>query len=72
MLAEVKRDPRWRSIPVLVLTVSQSEEDVQMAYDLHANCYLTKPVDFHQFRDMLRRLLEFWCALAVLPRRTRL
>ncbi len=67
VLAEVKSDRDLRRIPVVVLTTSDAEEDVRCSYDLHANCYLTKPADLHQFRTIMRRLEEFWLAAVQLP-----
>ncbi len=67
VLAEVKSDRDLRRIPVVVLTTSDAEEDVRCSYDLHANCYLTKPADLHQFATIMRRLEEFWLAAVRLP-----
>lgn len=66
LLAEIKEDPKLRRIPVLVLTTSQSAQDVAMCYDLHANCYLTKPVQLDQFVALVRAIGEFWFGVAVL------
>src|SRR4051794_13681221 len=54
VLAEIKQDPVLRHIPVVILTSSQAEQDILKAYDLHANCYVTKPVDFDQFITIVR------------------
>jgi two-component system, chemotaxis family, response regulator Rcp1 len=67
VLAEIKQDPSLRSIPVVVMTSSKAEEDVVRTYDLHANCYVTKPVDLDQFRNVVRSITEFWFALVRLP-----
>ncbi|MEN8820074.1 MAG: response regulator [Abyssibacter sp.] len=67
VLAEVKKDPVLRSIPVLVLSTSKAENDIRTCYDLHANCYLTKPVDLNQFADMVQTLERFWFNLVLLP-----
>ncbi len=67
VLAEVKADPALRRIPVVVLTTSRAEEDVLRAYDLHANCYVTKPVGFDQFMQVIKHIDEFWIKLVVLP-----
>lgn len=67
VLAEVKSDRDLRRIPVVVLTTSDAEEDVRCSYDLHANCYLTKPADLHQFAMIMRRLEEFWLSAVRLP-----
>src|SRR5574337_987411 len=72
VLAEIKNDPDLRSIPVLVITTSKSEEDVVKSYDLHANCYITKPVRLGQFLDMVKCIEQFWFNLVTLPpRKTR-
>ncbi len=68
VLAEVKGDPELRRIPVVVLTTSRAEEDVIRAYDLHANCYITKPVDFKQFISVVRSIEDFWLTVVKLPR----
>ena len=67
VLSEVKSDPDLRRIPVVVLTTSQSEEDVIRAYDLHANCYVTKPVDLAQFMKIVAQIDEFWVKVVTLP-----
>jgi two-component system response regulator len=68
VLAEVKVDPHLRSIPVVVLTTSQAEEDVLRAYGLHANCYITKPVDFEGFVNVVRSIQQFWFSIVTLPK----
>lgn len=70
VLAEIKNDPDLRNIPVLVITTSKSEEDVLKSYDLHANCYITKPVRLNQFLDMMKCIEQFWFNLVTLPPRT--
>lgn len=67
VLQELKADPGLMSIPVIVLTTSKSEEDVAKTYGLHANCYVTKPVDFTTFVDVLRRITDFWFSVVTLP-----
>lgn len=67
VLAEVKAEPDLLSIPVVVLTTSSSAEDVERAYALHANCYLTKPVDMHRFIDLVQQVESFWMDLAQIP-----
>ncbi|MCU1454564.1 MAG: response regulator [Acidimicrobiales bacterium] len=69
VLAEIKADPDLRRIPVVVLTTSQSEEDVLRSYELHANAYITKPVDFDQFVDVVRRVDDFFTSVVRLPNR---
>jgi chemotaxis family two-component system response regulator Rcp1 len=67
VLSEIKRDPRLRAIPVVVLTSSRAEEDIARAYDLHANCFVTKPVDFDQFTTIVRSIEQFWFSVVKLP-----
>jgi len=67
LLAEVKSDPVLRHIPVIVLTTSDAEQDVWRAYKLHANCYLTKPVQMDDFLNKIRSLEEFWLTVVRLP-----
>lgn len=69
VLADVKNDPDLKRIPVAVLTTSQAEEDVVRSYDLHANCYVTKPVDLDQFLHVVRTINEFWLTIVKLPPR---
>lgn len=68
VLAEIKSDPALRKIPIVVLTISAAEADVLRAYDLHANCYIIKPVDLDQFVKAVRSIEDFWLALVKLPR----
>lgn len=67
VLAEIKSDERLRLIPTVVLTTSSADEDLLRAYGLHANCYVTKPVDFGRFIEVVQRLEEFWFSIAKLP-----
>jgi CheY-like chemotaxis protein len=67
VLAEVKEDPELRTIPVVVLTTSKAEEDILRSYHLHANAYVTKPVDFSRFIDVVRQIDEFFVAVVKLP-----
>ena len=67
VLAEIKEDPDLRRIPVVVITSSKSEEDVLRSYNLHANCYVTKPVDFQQFVAVVRSIEQFWMGIVKLP-----
>jgi CheY-like chemotaxis protein len=69
VLAEVKNDPRLCSIPVVVLTTSQAEEDVLRSYQLHANAYVSKPVDFEQFINVVRQIDDFFVTVVRLPGR---
>ncbi len=68
VLAQVKADPKLRSIPIVVLTTSDAEEDVLRSYDLHANAYVTKPVDFVAFLAAVRQVDDFFLTVARLPR----
>ena len=67
VLAEIKNTPELRQIPVVVLTTSQAEVDILSAYDLHANCYITKPVDFKQFMSVVKSIESFWLTVVKLP-----
>jgi CheY-like chemotaxis protein len=67
VLAEIKTDPQLMSIPVVVLTTSHAEQDVLKAYQHHANCYITKPVLFEQFLDVVKSVENFWLCLVTLP-----
>jgi CheY-like chemotaxis protein len=67
VLGEVKQDPALRNIPVVILTSSQAEQDIVRAYDLHANCYVTKPVDLEQFMTIVRSIEQFWLTVVKLP-----
>lgn len=69
VLADVKNDPNLKNIPVLVITTSKSDEDVLKSYDLHANCYITKPVRLNQFLEMMQCIEQFWFSLVTLPPR---
>jgi CheY-like chemotaxis protein len=68
VLAELKEDPKLKQIPVVVLTTSRAEQDVLRSYALHANCYISKPVDFTQFMDVVKSIEQFWLAVVTLPR----
>ena len=67
VLAEIKGDPDLRRIPVVVLTTSKEEEDRLEVYDLNANCYITKPVDFAQFTEIVKSIEHFWFTIVSLP-----
>ena len=69
VLAELKADPELRVIPVVVLTTSEAEEDVLRSYSLHANAYVTKPVDFERFIDVVRQIDDFFVTVVRLPSR---
>ena len=67
VLTEVKADPELRRIPVVILTTSKAEEDIIKTYDLHANCFVTKPVDFDQFVKVVQSIEHFWLSIVTLP-----
>jgi len=67
VLAEVKSDDELKNIPVVVLTTSNADEDILASYDLHANCYITKPVDLTQFIKIVRSIDDFWLTIVRLP-----
>ncbi|GAA3473985.1 response regulator [Nonomuraea roseola] len=67
VLADVKGDPDLRSIPIVVLTTSEAEEDIVRSYSLHANAYVAKPVDFHQFIRVVRQIDDFFVGVVKLP-----
>lgn len=69
VLAAMKSDESLRSIPVVVLTTSEAEEDVLRSYSLHANAYVTKPVDFQRFIDVVRQIDDFFVSVVRLPNR---
>jgi two-component system, chemotaxis family, response regulator Rcp1 len=67
VLSEIKKDESLRAIPVVILTTSQAEEDVLRSYDLHANCYVTKPVDLEKFIVVVQSIDRFWLNVVTLP-----
>ena len=67
VLAEIKKDPDLKRIPVVVLTTSEAEEDILRTYDLHANCYITKPINLDRFIEVVRTIEEFWLTIVKLP-----
>jgi two-component system, chemotaxis family, response regulator Rcp1 len=67
VLAEIKGHEDLRRIPVVILTTSQAEKDVLASYDLHANCYISKPVSLDEFMDVVRRIESFWLTIVCLP-----
>lgn len=67
VLAEIKSDEALKRIPVIVLTTSQDEEDIFKTYDLHANCYITKPLDFEQFMHVVQSVEDFWLSVVTFP-----
>jgi len=68
VLAEIKADDSLKRIPVVVLTTSEDEQDVLKSYNLHANCYITKPMDLEQFITVVKSIEDFWLGVVVLPK----
>jgi CheY-like chemotaxis protein len=69
VLTEIKADPALATIPVIVLTTSEAEEDVLRSYEAHANAYITKPVDFERFREIVHKIDDFFIGIVRLPPR---
>ncbi len=67
VLGEIKTNPDFSSIPVVVLTTSKAEQDILRSYELKANCYITKPVDLDQFLGVVKSIENFWLAVVTLP-----
>lgn len=67
VLKEIKEDPRLKHIPIVILTTSRAEEDILKSYQLHANCFITKPVDLEQFTSVIRSIEDFWFTIVRLP-----
>jgi two-component system, chemotaxis family, response regulator Rcp1 len=67
VLRELKTDPSLKTIPIIVLTTSRADKDVLQSYQLNANCYITKPVDFLQFIDVVKSIETFWLSIVTLP-----
>jgi len=67
VLAEIKADEGLKTIPIVVLTTSRADLDILRAYQLNANCYITKPVDFNQFLEVVRSIESFWLFVVTLP-----
>lgn len=67
VLADIKADEQLKRIPVIILTASKAEEDIARAYNNHANCYLTKPIDLNQFINVVQEIKEFWLGIVQLP-----
>ncbi|MBI2646826.1 MAG: response regulator, partial [Deltaproteobacteria bacterium] len=67
VLKEIKQDENLSHIPIVVLTTSKAEEDVLKSYKAHANCYITKPVDFKGFLNVISKIEEFWFTIVKLP-----
>ena len=71
VLAEIKEDDGLKRIPVVILTVSSAEEDILKTYNLHANCYITKPIDLNQFLKVVKSIEDFWLTIVKLPNGTK-
>lgn len=67
VLAEVKNDEDLKHIPIVIMTISQAEEDILKSYNLHANCYITKPIDLNQFIKVVKSIEDFWFSIVKLP-----
>ena len=67
VLAEIKGNNDLKSIPVVIMTISQAETDILKSYNLHANCYITKPIDLDQFIKVVKSIEEFWFSIVKLP-----
>jgi len=67
VLAEIKAHPDWKRIPVVIMTSSSADKDILAAYDRHANCYITKPIDLDKFLEAVRSIEEFWLSVGRLP-----
>ena len=68
VLAIIKDDTEFKRIPVIILTTSDADQDIDATYDLHANCYITKPVDFNQFISVIQSVEDFWLSIVKLPK----
>jgi len=71
VLAEIKEDPDLKRIPVIVLTISSDEADILKTYNLHANCYITKPIDINRFHEVVKAIDNFWFTIVKLPQNGR-
>jgi len=69
VLAEIKKDPKLKKIPIVVLTTSDAEQDILVTYESHANCYITKPVNLEQFIKVVRSIEDFWFMIVKLPQK---
>ena len=67
VLAKIKNDEQLKRIPVVIMTISQAEEDIIKSYNLHANCYVTKPIDLDQFIKVIKSIEDFWFTIVKLP-----
>ena len=67
VLFEIKQNPKWKMFPVVILTTSEAEDDILKSYELHANCFITKPVDINQFIEVIKSIENFWFHVVKLP-----
>jgi chemotaxis family two-component system response regulator Rcp1 len=67
VLAEIKADEFLKKIPVVILTISKAEEDIVKSYNLHANCYIIKPLDLNKFIQVVKSIQDFWLTIVKLP-----
>ena len=67
VLQTIKQNPNWKRIPVVIMTSSDDEKDILAAYDHHANCYVTKPMDLDKFMEAVRSIEDFWLTIVHLP-----
>lgn len=67
VLGEIKTDEKLKHIPIVIMTISQAEEDILKSYNLHANCYITKPIDLNQFIKVVKSIEDFWFSIVKLP-----
>ena len=70
VLADIKADDNLKRIPVVIMTISQAEADILKSYNLHANCYITKPIDLDQFVKVIKSIEDFWFSIVKLPSKT--
>ena len=70
VLTEIKTNPETRHIPVVILTTSESDQDILKSYERHANCYITKPIDMNQFINVVQKIENFWFSIVKLPPKT--
>ena len=70
VLAEIKSDDELKHIPVVIMSISQSEEDILKSYNLHANCFVTKPIDLNQFIRVVKAIQDFWFSVVKLPHKS--
>jgi CheY-like chemotaxis protein len=70
VLSEIKNDKDLKHIPIVIMTISQAEEDILKSYNLHANCFITKPIDLEQFIKVVKSIEDFWFSIVKLPPKT--